>query len=158
MTKQEMLQRIHNEWEKLISLLSSIDDIKKMEPRVIGSWSLKDLMGHLSSWESVALERLGRMKRNEPVVFIPDEQVDEWNRKFYELRREWKLIIVEGEFESVHAKLVQEIERMAESPWDGNESKVCEWLPECTFVHYAEHLAKIEQNMGAMTTTEGHTK
>ena len=151
MTKQELLQKINQEWEKLFTLVSSFEDNTKLEPRFVGKWSLKDLMGHISSWESVALERLGRIKRNELIEFIPDEQIDEWNRKFYELRRDWKLIIVEGEFESVHARLLQEIDRIAESAWDKNESKVCEWLPECTFVHYTEHRATLEQKSGVAT-------
>ncbi|HEY4612821.1 MAG TPA: ClbS/DfsB family four-helix bundle protein [Bacteroidota bacterium] len=155
MTKQELLQNINAEWKKFFESISELDDERKVFPRFIGEWSLKDLMGHMSSWESVALERLGRMKRNEPVEFIPDEQIDEWNKKFYELRRDWKLIVVEGELESVHTRLVQEIERMDDRAWDENQSNVCEWLPECTFVHYAEHYARLEEKLSALTVHQG---
>ncbi len=153
MTKPEALKNMQDEWARLLSTLSAIEDDQKLQPRFIGEWSVKDLMGHISAWESVALERVGRMKRREPVEFIPDEEVDEWNKKFSQQRRDWKLIVVEGEFENVHARLVQEFERFSDESWDRNESHVCEWIPECTFVHYADHRVKIEQKLGASQTS-----
>ena len=149
MNRQELLQNISQEWDKLVSLLSSFDDAQKLQPRFIGEWSLKDLMGHVSSWESVALERIGRMRRNEPIEVIPDDQVDEWNKRFHEQRREWKLIIVEGEFESLHARLLLEFDKHPEEAWSKNESNIGTWLPECTFVHYAKHRAIIEEKRTA---------
>lgn len=153
MTKQEALKNIQDEWARLLSTLSLFDDSQKLQPRFIGEWSLKDLMGHSSAWESVALERLGRMKRHEPLEFIPDDKVEEWNKKFHEQRRDWKLIVVEGEFENVHTRLVQELERLPDESWDRNESHLCEWIPECTFIHYADHRMKIEQKLGTSQTS-----
>ncbi|MCI0706880.1 MAG: ClbS/DfsB family four-helix bundle protein [Ignavibacteriae bacterium] len=146
MTKQKLLERINREWEQLATVLSSLDDDAKLEPRSPGGRSIKDVMGRISGWESVALERLGRMKRREPIELIPDEQVEEWNRKFYELRRDWKLMIVEGEFENVHVRLLQEIERLDDAVWDKNESQVHEWLPTLTFGQYAMHSVAFERN------------
>ncbi|HXG39259.1 MAG TPA: DinB family protein [Bacteroidota bacterium] len=155
MTKQETLKQIQDEWARLLSVLSTFDDDQKLQPRFVGEWSLKDLMGHISAWESVALERLGRVKRGEEVEFIPDDQIDDWNKRFVQMRRDWKLVVVEGEFESVHARLVQEFERLPEELWDRNVSKICAWLPECTFVHYAEHRARLESKFA--TTQQGVT-
>jgi hypothetical protein len=155
MTKQEALKQIQDEWTRLLAVLSTFDDDQKLQPRFVGEWSLKDLMGHISAWESVALERLGRVHRGEDVEFIPDDQIDEWNKRFVQQRRGWKLIVVEGEFESVHARLVQEFERLPENLWDWNVSKICAWLPECTFAHYAEHRSRLESKFA--TTQHGVT-
>jgi hypothetical protein len=149
MNREELLQNIHDEWEKLTSLLSTFDDDKKLLPRFVGEWSLKDLLGHVSSWESVALERVGRMKRNEPIETIPDDKVDEWNKRFQEQCRDWRLIIVEGEFENVHARLIQEFGKLPGELWSRNEAKIAGWLPDCTFIHYRKHRAAIEQKLTA---------
>jgi hypothetical protein len=156
MTKHEALKHIQEEWAKLLSVLSTFDDDQKVQPQFIGDWSLKDLMVHISSWETVALERLGRLQRGEAVELIPDDQVDEWNKHFVQRRRGWKLILVEGEFESVHARLVQEFERFPEELWDRNVSQICAWLPECTFTHYAEHRSRLEAKFA--TTQHGVTQ
>lgn len=152
MNRPELLKNINEEWEKLGVVLSAFDDKQKLQPRFIGEWSLKDLMGHMSSWESVALERIGRMKRNEPIEVIPDDQVDGWNKRFHEQRRDWKLIVVEGEFESLHARLLQEFEKLPDESWNKNEANVTEWLPECTFIHYEKHRMRIEQKLAALKT------
>jgi hypothetical protein len=153
MSREELLQNIDDEWQKLTSLLLTFDNDKKLQQRVVGEWSLKDLMGHVSSWESVALERIGRMKRNEPVETIPDDKVDEWNKRFQEQRRDWRLIIVEGEFESVHARLLQEFGKLPEELWSRNEAKITDWLPDCTFIHYRKHRIAIEQQPAQKTQT-----
>jgi hypothetical protein len=155
MTKQETLKKIQDEWERLISTLAAFSDGQKLQPHFVGKWSIKDLIGHISAWESVALERLGRMQRGEKVELIPYDQIDEWNNQLYEQRRNWKLIVVEGEFEHVHSRLVQQFERLSDEAWDRNEARVCEWIPECTFVHYAEHRTQLES---IATSQQGVTR
>lgn len=148
MTKKELIEQSTREWKLLGDLLSTLTDEQKLAPGVIGEWSVKDLMGHISAWEAVSLDRLGRLRRNEPIEYVLDEQNDAWNKRFFEQRRDWKLTVVEGEFESVHDMLMKNIQELPTDLWEKNVADVVGWLKENTFVHYEHHRRILESKLG----------
>ncbi|MBM4169306.1 MAG: ClbS/DfsB family four-helix bundle protein [Ignavibacteria bacterium] len=139
MTKSDMLCAIAHDWNSLTEVLCSLSDGEKLEPNLVGKWSVKDLMAHLSSWESVCLDRIGRVRRDEEIVMIPDAEVHVWNARFQEQQRNVKFDIVQGEFESVHARLVYEIETLPDELWE----RIDDWIADNTYQHYREHLEKL---------------
>ncbi|HWP81583.1 MAG TPA: ClbS/DfsB family four-helix bundle protein [Bacteroidota bacterium] len=144
MTKEDLLQLIQAEWQRLVDAIAKVPATERESPGFPGSWSVKDLMAHLSSWETVVLERLGRIKRGEAVEPITADQREQWNKEFFEQHRSWKLLSVEGEFENIHAQLVKHITAMEDAVWDRDEQGIRDWLVENTFAHYAHHRARLE--------------
>ncbi|HYT29616.1 MAG TPA: DinB family protein, partial [Actinomycetota bacterium] len=44
-----------------------------------GDWSAKDLLGHITAWEEVALERLRSARSGRPLPAFPTGGVDRFN-------------------------------------------------------------------------------
>ena len=58
-TKAELIAEIHREWGLLEALLNGLSEAQMTAPNVLDSWSVKDMLAHLSYWEKVLLDRLG---------------------------------------------------------------------------------------------------
>jgi len=143
MKKTEMLHRIDQEWLRLNEAIRMLSDEDQKKDQIVGLWTIKDLMAHLSNWESVCLERLGRIRRGEEIEIVPDDEVDKWNMSVYEKYRNQKLEIVQGEFEHIHSRLVNGIDDLPDELWNRNAEGVIDWIADNTYAHYAEHLEKL---------------
>lgn len=87
-----------------------------------GDWSVKDLIGHLASWEEIAFRsveewRAGRKPWVEEEIFSTDEGVDRWNGGEVERKRAMSLVQVRQGAEASHARALEEIERMSDDEW-----------------------------------------
>jgi hypothetical protein len=132
MTKQEYLDTMQQEWELLRQAIDAADEGEKLRPRTVGEWSLKDIMILVCGWESVALDWLGRLLRDDEVPTLNHDELEAANTSSAGRRREWKLMIVEGEFENVHIRLRTVFDSLAEHDWKANKAGVQEWMPELT--------------------------
>lgn len=89
---------------------------KQMQaPTVLGdgTWTVKDLLGHLASWESRALEVVGARQKEERTF----ASADEFNAHHLALRRAWSLEEVQSEYDRVRSHLVATIEDMDDERW-----------------------------------------
>lgn len=79
-----------------------------------GDWSVKDLIGHLASWEQRSLPWLQSADASDPRSFPP---TDEFNAEEVERRRSWALHEVREEALRVHQQLVESIEGLDDEAW-----------------------------------------
>jgi uncharacterized protein (TIGR03083 family) len=92
------------EREVLIGSLAGLSHEQMTSRPVIGAWTVKDLLGHVTAWHKLALDALAAWQegRGPP----PFAGLDEFNAEQAELRRDWTLERVREEFEEAHATLV----------------------------------------------------
>ncbi len=83
-----------------------------------------------------------------PVDSVPEGVVSQWNREHVEAKRSRSLEQVMREFDTIHARLVQEIESIPEGELVYKED-IAEWLVGNTTEHYAEHRRALEAVMSA---------
>lgn len=76
-----------------------------------GTWTVKDLLGHLAMWEERAL---GIIAGEPPPPFAT---ADALNEHELERKRTWSLAEVEREYDAVRTALVDAIEAMDDERW-----------------------------------------
>lgn len=62
-----LLRRIEADWRAWLDALSGLSVEQMSESNAVGTWSIKDLMGHLGVWEVVAVESTRRLIAGETV-------------------------------------------------------------------------------------------
>lgn len=137
-TKEEFLVEVETEWDALYQLLRKFEPDVLSVPKAVGDWSIKDVIGHITSWEEECIERIEQMRQKEPVRSVPDEDVPLWNREHVVAKRTRSLEQVAKEFEDVHIRLLKELESVPEGELVFKDG-VVDWLLASTSVHYAEH-------------------
>ncbi len=148
-TVQEMLNTIHDARAEWDALLAKVPRERMTEPGVMGDWSIKDIVAHVtwSEREMVPVLRERRF-RGSDLWNLP---VDERNQIVYEENRSRPLDEVLAESRDVFTALrealaalsdaeLNEAGRIAEMPPGWTLAVV---LPGNTFQHYLEHAAPI---------------
>jgi hypothetical protein len=107
-------------------LIAGVADERLVEPSVLGggSWSIKDLIGHLATHEETALSvlRAGSTER-----FLTDQpsgepsylSVDAFNDHHVDRKGSWSLDEVRDDAASIRAQLLAEIEATTDERWQG---------------------------------------
>jgi hypothetical protein len=65
-TKSELLAQIRDERRKLETLLATLTPAQMLQPGASGTWSVKDVLAHISAWERRMLAWTGSHLRGEP--------------------------------------------------------------------------------------------
>lgn len=95
--------------------ISALSPAQVETPTVLGdgTWTVKDLLGHLASWEERALEIIGLRPKKEHGYSSPDE----FNARHLEIKRTWSLEEVRHDYDTVRSELVQAIVEMDDERW-----------------------------------------
>jgi len=77
-SKQEMLDLISSEWEALGAVIDLMDRETMSQAGAESTWSVKDIMAHISAWEKLMIRWLEESLRGEtPQRPAPGESWDD---------------------------------------------------------------------------------
>lgn len=101
---------------RLEELIAELSDAQVEAAATLGggSWSIKDLIGHLTSWEERALPWLGSADAIDARSFPP---TDEFNAAEVDRKASWALAKVRDEGRRVHRELLDSIELLNDAAW-----------------------------------------
>lgn len=51
MDKERLLDQVERRWEILLQSFEGLPDSVIMEPNVVGHWSVRDVLAHITTWE-----------------------------------------------------------------------------------------------------------
>ncbi len=156
--KAELLARIDQEWTALRELIDSLTP-KQMSEAVPGSWSVKDHLVHLTTWEQFLLRyHLGQEPPH--IVMGLDaetfERLDEdgLNALIYERSQDRSLEDVLDSFTQSHNQVLDALElvtfadlmkpRYADDP---EARPLINWVIGNTYDHYREHRQTIQEGL-----------
>ena len=138
------LGEIGRAWGALRDVLARVPRGRMEEAGVEGSWSVKDLIGHVSTWEGEAMGSIGRYLRGRDLAQLAwIEDIDGFNASSVEGGRSTPLADVLDDFEKTHADLVRFVEGIGEDARGVPEVETR--IRVDTFDHYEEHAATIRQ-------------
>jgi hypothetical protein len=110
MKKFELLNWLQNEYQQWEALLDQIGPNRMEQPGVAGSWSMKDLTAHMTTWNRRLVSYIHAAQRGEPLPPPPwpvDLQAeDEINAWIYESNRFRSLGEVQDETHQVFQQLL----------------------------------------------------
>ena len=115
-TREEALKILREARARLTKLLNGLDDAKLESPAALGggSWSIKDLVGHLASWEERAIRWFEAGSRPEAHTY---PETDEFNAREVARKAEWPLQRVKEEASETHNRLLEAIEKSSDDAW-----------------------------------------
>jgi len=66
MNKSELLDRLHEEYQLWKAFLDQIGPTRMNQPGVNGSWSMKDMVAHLTEWNHWLVDRMQATSHHDP--------------------------------------------------------------------------------------------
>lgn len=138
---QEMLTKVGSSWEAFQEALGRVPPHRLEEAGVVETWSVKDLMGHVTSWERRAMSTIRAYQESGGLSAMEWPDVDDFNAATSESNRTRSLGDLRSDMEKVHDELLSFIEGLPRE--DAQEPKVQRRVRVDGYEHYAEHTKHI---------------
>jgi len=154
-TKAELVAEIHREWGRLEAVLNGLSEAQMTAQHVLGPWSIKDMLAHISYWEKVLLDRLGAAlsgKAGQYPPILSEEDVDRINAQVFAENQARPLSAVLLEFRNLYTGVLTVLEALDEHflthpmPLDYPLDNLIAWeiIRANTSDHYQEHRLALE--------------
>jgi hypothetical protein len=137
--KEDLLNRAAREYKALHEALHGLNE-ESMTEVWLGTWSVKDVVAHMSGWhrEMVpALERLARGERPIPEG-VSYEDVDAWNARFAAAARDKAVADVLLEFDESHEDFMHAADQIPDDRFQANKTAY-RIVDGSSAHHYREH-------------------
>jgi hypothetical protein len=117
-----------------------------LESGVVGQWSVKDILAHVTTWEEETLTHLAAMLRGErcPRYSVQYGGIDAFNALMTKTKQSLTFPEVIRQQEEVHARLLRFLESVPEECLDG-KSRFRRRLRLDTYSHYPKHAQAIHR-------------
>jgi hypothetical protein len=157
-TKAELLQFVQDGRHQFKAILNEIPQERMEEKGVETNWSVKDILAHITAWETKMTQVLGAMQTSDerPDWPVGDEGVDALNATFYEANKNKPLAQVLTEFEASYPRALAATEAMSETDlfnpdrFAWRKGRPLWWMVAGnTFGHYWDHIPNIEAWLGS---------
>ena len=144
MNRQQLVQRLDQEWVTFKASYAGLSDAQLEAPGVTGDWSVKDLIAHVAWWEEEALKHLPHIEQGgrPPRYSTQYGGIDAFNAQMTELKRELSLAEVMTTMEETHARLLAYVQQVPEEQFVG-ETRFRRRLRLDTYSHYPIHAQAI---------------
>lgn len=151
MDRDEILNALEDEREKFLEAIEGLPEEAMLEPGVVGEWSIKDIMAHISMWEAWLIRLLWQVAQGqEPTKLIPADQVDQVNATWHAQAKDRSLEQVMEDFRQTRKQTARRVLSFSERdltdpqryPWAQGKA-LAEIIAMNTWAHEAEHTAQI---------------
>lgn len=155
--RRRLLAELELERNQLIRNIETCR-IRDIERPFIDQWSLKDIVGHVATWEAevtTALRELRAGQRPRILDFVDRTEVTHWNQDHVERKRDLNFWSVLEQLKGARQRLLEELELVPDEVLGGDDSIELR-LVQSTIDHDREHwhqiAAKLAGMAGARTT------
>jgi hypothetical protein len=150
MSKRDILDELRAARAELLGALEGLDGEAMLRPGVVGVWSVKDVLAHVTAWESELVTALNQAQGRGTPNIVRIDDIDEWNEQQYHVNAARPLDAVLEDFEGVHAMLLKMVGDFDEKALtDGRRYRWMEGEPlsyliaENAWLHEREHAEEI---------------
>ena len=146
MERQQLLQQLDKAWTAFKESYAGLSDAQLTEPGVTGQWSVKDILGHVTTWEEEALHYLPLIGQGDkpPAYSKQYGGIDAFNAQMTEQKRGLSLSDVLRQLDETHRRLIDYIERVPEEHFT-QETRFRRRLRLDTYSHYPKHARAIRE-------------
>jgi len=144
MKKQQILEKLDQAWVEFTDSCAGLTDEQMQQPGVMGDWSVRDLMAHISWWEEEALKHLPTILagRRPPRYSVTYGGIDAFNARMTEQRSTLALEEVRRRLLETHARLLEYVRTIPEEQFT-TETRFRRRLRLDTYSHYPVHTQAI---------------
>ena len=121
----DTLSTVSSSWQELERAIAHVPHDRVDTPGVVGSWSVKDLIGHVATWDQEALQALRRYLSDrdaKALVTWPDD-IDGFNAREADRKRGTDPAVLRRELAESHRQIVELISGLAEEELETREVK-----------------------------------
>jgi hypothetical protein len=130
-TKTILIKDIHIEHQRLDTYLARLSQEEMQVDGVVGTWSVKDLLAHLTAWEQLLIGWYQAGLHNEPMdpspVGMSRLAMDQLNQHIYERHKDTPLSQIWDEYQTSYQQILTMLEPITEEdlfthqrfPWTG---------------------------------------
>jgi uncharacterized damage-inducible protein DinB len=154
MTKEEVLARLAESRQTLHQAIEGLSEEEMTQPQVEGVWTVKDVLGHIASWEETCLEPLRRYADGGPFEVEVIEDYIVWNNEQAARKRDIPLDTILDELAIVRQGLVEAASRLSARQWKqrvpfswGGRGTIAEVL-DVLYQHELGHVRHIQRWRG----------
>ena len=145
MDKQQLLKRLEMAWTVLKESYTGLSDAQLLEPGVMGDWSVKEILAHVTTWEEEALRYLPLITLGDkPPRYVQYGGLDAFNAQMAEQKRSLALAEVLSQLDKTHRRLISYLQSVPEEQFRG-ETRFRHRLRLDTYSHYPLHARAIQQ-------------
>jgi DinB superfamily len=146
MKKQQLLAKLEQAWATFKASYAGLTDDQMMAPGVIGNWSVKDILAHISWWEEEAMTHLPLIAQGgrPPRYSVSYGGIDAFNALMTERKRGLELAEVLRQLDETHLRLVEYVSSVPEEQYAA-ETRFRHRLRLDTYGHYLDHARAIRE-------------
>ena len=138
-------QQIERAWAALQDSYAGLPDARLTAPGVIGDWSVKDVLAHVTTWEEEALKHVPViLEGGRPPRYVTYGGIDAFNARMTEQKRALSLDEVLSQLHDTHDRLLGFVASMPEDQLLTG-SRARKRLRLDTYGHYPEHALAIRE-------------
>jgi hypothetical protein len=142
---ERTLKRLDAAWTAFTASYAGLPSPRLEEPGVVGDWSVRDLVAHVTIWEAEALKHLPTiMAGGRPPRYVSFGGIDAFNAHMIQSKRGLSLSDVQRQADETHRQLIAFIQRAPEDQFN-RETRARRRLRLDTYGHYPEHTAAIRE-------------
>jgi hypothetical protein len=152
MDKQQLLKQIDKRWTGFQESYAGLSEAQLNTPGVVGDWSVKDILAHVTTWEEEALEHLPHILQGgrPPRYSIKYGGIDAFNALKTEQKRRLSLAEVLAQQEETHRRLLDYIQNAPDEAL-ASDTRFRRRLRLDTYGHYPLHTRMIIEWRGDET-------
>lgn len=146
MDRDQLSGRLEKAWAALRESYAGLPEEELSEPGVTGSWSVRDILTHVTTWEQEALKYLPVILRGErpPRYSAMYGGINAFNALATERTRALPLSEVLRQLDETHSRIVELIGNTPEDQFR-SESRFLRRLRSDTYGHYPRHAEAIRK-------------
>jgi hypothetical protein len=140
------LEKVDLRWQDLVASYADLSAAEMQEPGVTATWSVKDIIAHVTVWEEEALAHLPAILAGlrPPRYSVTHGGINAFNALMTQRNRGLALAEVLRRRDDTHRRLIAFIERVPESEC-GGDTRFRRRLRLDTYGHYAVHANAIRR-------------
>ncbi len=150
MDKNQLVAALGQNRDEFLQSFAGLSELEVTTFPVIGEWTVKDLVGHVSYWEQVIHAHVRESySEGQPRQQLSDETEETVNPRETTKRKNWPWARVLKEFENTRRALIQRVQSLSETdllfqvpnPWLGETRfySVGEMIAEDAINHCRDH-------------------
>jgi hypothetical protein len=125
MRKSDVIAQVKDARAQLLAAIDGLTPELMLRVGAVGIWSVKDVLAHLSVWESELITALARPGKQPPHV-VQIEDVDAFNMEQYSVNAPRPLDEVLEDFHGVHKHLLRVLEGLSEQML--TDPRIFKWM------------------------------
>ncbi len=143
-SREKLMATIGERWDELLVSVEGLSDEQMQGPGVVGDWSVKDVLAHVTTWEEEALAHLPEIAAGKPQQRYKDVYggLDAFNAMKFAENRARSLDEVRTRLTDVHTRLLDYLETVPDDLLHSRE-RFRTRLRWDTYSHYPLHTEHI---------------